>query len=147
MTLAEFIAKTRGPLAFAWCGDASEWRVTHRPYEIARQAGLDLPAGKLVSIAPALAAKVFAYVRSESLTHGRARFRASFHSECRGWIAELGDGAQFYSNSSYDGWFEDGTEVWGRGFTPLTQFDIDAGVIGVSADGRIGFVFWRGENS
>jgi hypothetical protein len=146
MTLAEFVAKQRSPMAFAWYGDASVWRVSHRPYEIARQAGLDPPAGKLVSITPALAAKVFAYVRSESLTHGRARFRESFHHECRGWIDEIGDGARFYSNSSYEGWF-DGTEAWGRGFVPLTQFDIDAGVIGVSADGSAGFVFWVGANS
>jgi hypothetical protein len=146
VSLAAFVAKVRSP-AIAWHGNASAWRVSHRPYEIARQAGLAPPPGALVAIDRQLAAKVFAYVRSESLTHGRKRYRASFLEECRDLLAELEDGAQFYSNSEYRGCFDPSQEPSAWGFTPLTDHDIDTGVIGLSSDGQSGFVYWRAENS
>ena len=147
MSLEQFVAKAHGQGVFAWYVDASMWRESHRPYEIARQAGLGPPPTTLVSLEASLAAKVFAYVRSESLTHGRMRYRASLLSECRELINELGNNAGFYSNSSFEDCFrrEAGPNVWG--FTPLTDFDLDTGVIGSSVDGRCGFAFWRGENS
>ena len=147
MDLASFVGKVRSPVVFTWLGDASVWRQKRRPDEIARQAGLAPPADALRPLDPTLAAKVFAYLRSESLTHGRKRYRAGFFSECRDMLGELGDGSQFYSNSDFEGWFQDGPEPAGWGFTPLTDFDIDTGIVGVSSDGRCGFVFWRGENS
>lgn len=145
MDLAAFISKARGPSVFTWYGDATAWRVSHRPYEMARQAGLDPPPGKLIPVAPAHAAKAFAYVRSESLTHGQARYRASYYTECRAWLSELGDHSSYFSNNSYLDWF-DSPPPRTFGYTPLTKFVIDTGLIGISSDARCGFVFWRGED-
>jgi hypothetical protein len=147
MGLSAFLEKVRGTSAGVWHGDASGWRAKHRPYEIARLAGLDPPAGKLVAVTPELAAQVFAHLRSESLLHGRKRYRESHLAECRQWLSELGEAAKFFSNSSFDGWFQTsgGPAVWG--FTPFTSFDVDTGIIGVSENSTLGFAFWVGENS
>jgi len=67
--------------------------------------------------------------------------------ECLELIDELGGNARFCSSSGFETWFQGETEPMASGFTPLTDFDIDTGVIGSSADGRVAFAFWRGEDS
>jgi hypothetical protein len=143
--LTAFFSKLRPwPLRrHAWLGDVSSIRQSHRPLEIARRAGLAPDPDAFVSITGKTAAQVMAYVQSESLAYGTMKYRESIYRDCRDMVAELGEGATFWSNSSYEGSFM-GESVSAHGWRPITSSVFDTGVAGCSRD--VGFIFWMEEN-
>lgn len=145
MHLEQLVAKAQRYGSYGWNGDAWRSRESLLPYEIARQAGLEPLPAKLLLRDASLAAKVLAHVCSESLTHGRKRYRAAVLGECRELIKERWVNARFHSNSGFEDWFDGdaGPRAWC--FTPLKGFENDIEVFRSSADGRYDFAFWRGE--
>ncbi len=113
--------------------DVSAVRLSHCPDEIARRAGLAPAPDVFVAINAKLAAQILAYVQSESLAHGRKRYRETYFREAKAMLAELGDDAKFWSNSSYEGYFQAGPEPSAWGYKPLTSNVLDTGIAGCSA--------------